>query len=261
MLRVFRLTAMDVAKPQFRLAFGSSIEQDRCASAASVRTIKPSTASAQSASSLASVLFYRRPKICTPNIKIRPNLTDLELETLPRCVLNQLRALSTKVCMNPEIMDVPALDDILHETASMGENLLTHMQASVDDATMGLKTTPGPGGEAVVSAFLCLLWMTPHARSMMALIGELWQSCNSTSCRMSLSCTSSPRGYVESIVTNSKRATHLQIPRRRKESDLHILKGIQVRFQLLIPENASLRGLQVLQHHSSKGIRDHVRTE
>lgn len=132
---LFSFTALELAKPQFRSAFGMDMEQTRCASAASVRTIKPSTASVQSTSSLASLILRSRSKSCRPGLNLRPALTELEVETLPRHVLDYLRTLSNMLSADPEVINVPAAEDILHKTARMGEDLLAHLQRSVDDAT------------------------------------------------------------------------------------------------------------------------------
>ena len=56
-----RLTPLDVARPEFRTAFGTDAEPARSDSVASCRTIRPSTASSASASSYESLMTVPTP--------------------------------------------------------------------------------------------------------------------------------------------------------------------------------------------------------
>ncbi|KAI0806289.1 ankyrin repeat-containing domain protein [Irpex lacteus] len=135
------LTALEVAKPQYRGAFGPNAEPERSVSSASVRTVKPSTTSVQSAATLASLDFQDRleSQLTRSRIAYEPALTELERATLPQSIVDNLRSLLRQSSSDQCPVDMQSVQDLINETESMGEDLLMHMQTRVTEATEDLK--------------------------------------------------------------------------------------------------------------------------
>ena len=55
------------------------------------------------------------------------------------------------------------------------------------------------------------------------------------------------------------RETHLHVPVRSKEPSWHILEGIYVGFERVIPEDSAFRCLEVLLQHTRHSGRYHIR--
>lgn len=137
---VLSLTALEVAKPQYRGAFGPNAEPERSVSSASVRTVKPSTTSVQSAATLASLDFRDRlgSDFTRSRIAYEPALTELERATLPQSIVDNLRSLLRQSSSDQGPVDMQSFQDLINETESMGEDLLMHMRTRVTEATEDL---------------------------------------------------------------------------------------------------------------------------
>ncbi|KAI0072753.1 ankyrin [Panus rudis PR-1116 ss-1] len=132
------LTALEVAKPHFRAAFGVA-EQARCGSSASTRTVRPSTTSSRSDSSLASLVAenVRRQQQKSGRISHQPgrSISHVNASTLPLRILDNLRRVSNELTLDPTTIDTQRIEQMLRETSDMGEDLIMHFQARLHDVT------------------------------------------------------------------------------------------------------------------------------
>lgn len=129
------LTALEIAKSHLKVAFGVNAEIHRCVSSASVRTIKPSTASSGSTDSLFRTEVLRRPTLpVVAAVDMRDSLSELNLQLFPHCILENLLKASRQLCIH-ENVDVREVEELLHKTEEMGEDLLVQMQTRLNDAS------------------------------------------------------------------------------------------------------------------------------
>ncbi|GJE96574.1 ankyrin repeat domain-containing protein [Phanerochaete sordida] len=135
------LTALEVAKPHLKVAFGINAEIHRSASAASARTIKPSTASSDSANSLlrTEVLRRRAQKSAADAGDMRDSLSELNHQLLPHCVLENLLTTSRQLSSHTEDVDIREVEELLQKTEGMGEDLLVHLQARLTEVSEELQ--------------------------------------------------------------------------------------------------------------------------
>ncbi|CAL1716418.1 unnamed protein product [Somion occarium] len=136
------LNALEVAKPEFRAAFGTA-EQDRCGSSASIRTVKPSTTSTRSESSLASLVAanLRRQHMAerSGHSVDCSEETQPEISTLALRILDNLRQTSQGLEGDEELVDVHLIESILRATSEMSEELVVHLQSRVNEVTDDLQ--------------------------------------------------------------------------------------------------------------------------
>lgn len=139
------MTALEVAKPEFRAAFGIDAEHLRSVSSASIRTIRPSTAgSLQSTPSLASLasatvrlhMFPERYQAQGP-----PD-SGSEWSTVPDRILNNLRMVS-KGLADSSGVDVEASRELLQKTLDMSDELLAYLRSRIHDAADDLRDARG----------------------------------------------------------------------------------------------------------------------
>ncbi|KAL4243728.1 hypothetical protein ABKN59_011456 [Abortiporus biennis] len=137
------LTAFDICKPQFRAAFGVNVDQSRCGSSASVRTVKPSTASNRSSSSLASLVAEtsRRRRIAHA---LDPPEPDVSIAVLPHRILDGFRFISAELSGAPaDVLDVSNVEAQLRQVSDMSEDLVMHHQARIHEAVEELGAAQG----------------------------------------------------------------------------------------------------------------------
>ncbi|KAI0346533.1 ankyrin [Trametopsis cervina] len=136
------LTALEVANPLFRSAFGPNVEQARSTSAASARTIKPSIVSVQTVATHTSLDFQDRWGSATKSARdtYEPALTEFERATLPQNIVDNLRSLARQSSADQELPNTQSFEDLIEETRSMGADLLKHMADRVAEARGELST-------------------------------------------------------------------------------------------------------------------------
>jgi hypothetical protein len=71
-------------------------------------------------------------------MRYEPALTELERATLPQSIVDNLRCLFRQASVDQELGNMESFDDLIHETESMGEDILMHMQTRVAEATEDL---------------------------------------------------------------------------------------------------------------------------
>ncbi|TCD70221.1 hypothetical protein EIP91_004402 [Steccherinum ochraceum] len=129
------LTALEVAKPQFRVAFGLAVEPPpRCSSALSVRTIKPSTTSMRSDSSLASLVAekLRRQRAARAS---GSSDASVDLATMAHSILDNFRHISSRLAGDVDSVEPTDVVELLQDTSGLSEDFLAHVQARVQDAS------------------------------------------------------------------------------------------------------------------------------
>jgi hypothetical protein len=97
------------------------------------------------------------------------------------------------------------------------------------------------------SFFLCLLWTTPHARSIVFLISDVCASCSSTNCRRILSYGTAKKSGEMKMLPQLEKMTeaHFEIPISGEKATCHTLKWIHVCILFVVPEYSSLGRLEV----------------
>lgn len=117
----------------------------------------------------------------------------------------------------------------------------------------------GSGSAEVASFFLCLLCTTPHARSIEFFISVEWHSCSSTNWRRILSL----KTYMSISPCTLKRRgqAHLEIPVSSEKATLQSFKWINIRVQVVVPEDRSFRRFKVFRKHDSYSRRDLIFAE
>ncbi|CCL98167.1 uncharacterized protein FIBRA_00161 [Fibroporia radiculosa] len=134
------LTALDVAKPEFRVAFGVDIGPPRSISSASVRTIRPSTST--SIQSMPPLVL--RPSIS--NIRqITAEKSDLDLgnadvhvPTLSHDIMDNLRRI-TRLLAAETSVDAGACRELLQDTSYIHDRLFSHLRCHVRHAADDLR--------------------------------------------------------------------------------------------------------------------------
>lgn len=140
----YRLTAVEVAKPHFKVAFGVMVEQNRSTSSASNRTIKPLQSPMPSPDPLSAVRsIYLRPPSAARHSPAPPPvpqtpLTDAECDALSLAILDKLLSSCAHLATDPELVEVAIVENQLRQASEMAEDLLTHMHNRLHDASEDL---------------------------------------------------------------------------------------------------------------------------
>ncbi|THH28021.1 hypothetical protein EUX98_g6177 [Antrodiella citrinella] len=134
------LTALEVAKPHFRVAFLALEPPPRCSSALSVRTIKPSTTSMRSDSSLASLVAEQFRRRRATHASGSADTTSVDCATLARRVLDNFRHISVSLADDADLVDPTNIVELLQDTSVMSEDLLAQMHTRVHDASEELES-------------------------------------------------------------------------------------------------------------------------
>ncbi|KAH8100007.1 ankyrin [Cristinia sonorae] len=130
------LTALEVAKPTFRVAFGLAVDPlPRSSSALSVRTIKPSTTSMRSDSSLASLVAEKcRRQRSAAHSTGSSVASSVDASTLSLRILDNLRCISSQLAGDADFVDPTSVVGLLRDTSIMSEDLLAQMHTRANDA-------------------------------------------------------------------------------------------------------------------------------
>ncbi|KAH9926824.1 ankyrin [Amylocystis lapponica] len=137
------LTAQDVAKPEFRAAFGMYAEHFRSVSSASVRTIRPSTASQDSVPSVTSLECSLPPNAVSARNRLHDSSDgEYDQSTLPHRILDNLRSVSSALA-DSDSLNVDACRELLEDTSDMGAELLAHFRTRIHEAADELRDAHG----------------------------------------------------------------------------------------------------------------------
>lgn len=130
------MTAFDVAKPEFRAAFGADTENVRSVSSLSNRTIRPST-------SFASLSSFKE---WTPVIQAITDddtslffTPDFDVSTSSHQLLANLRQTSPILIHDPAPTNLNYLESMLSDTADTSYDILRHFRARTNDADLELR--------------------------------------------------------------------------------------------------------------------------
>ncbi len=124
---ISRLTALEVAKPEFRVAFGEDAESLRSASSLSMRTIRPLTSSIPSFSSFSDLrAMYAQDRLTS---------LDFDMPTAAHQLINNLRltSLTSRHDMHPSYLDY--LDRLVSDLTRLSASLMQHFRARVGEAS------------------------------------------------------------------------------------------------------------------------------
>ncbi|RPD61117.1 ankyrin [Lentinus tigrinus ALCF2SS1-7] len=138
------LTALEVARPELRIAFGPDAEPRRSNSVASFRTIRPSTSSSTSTSSYASsmtVPVSNRPQFNSFS-RLESPLENVDTSLLPRRILENLIKI-TQEAPTADALEISDLRDVLDETAHLGEVWVHNTQNRIREAAQDLRDARG----------------------------------------------------------------------------------------------------------------------
>ncbi|KAI0833226.1 ankyrin [Trametes gibbosa] len=142
------LTALEVARPELRIAFGLDDEPRRSSSVASFRTVRPSTSSVSSTSSYASLLAA--PQTVRPGfdsvIRAESPLPDLDASLLPRRILDNLAMVGHEYATSDVHGD--NMRELLDDALRLGQLWVRAMQARIRDTAQELRDARGRFGRA-----------------------------------------------------------------------------------------------------------------
>lgn len=136
--QVRRLTALEVARPELRIAFGAEAEPRRSSSVASFRTIRPSTASSTSTSSYASSMTTPSRRQLGSTARLEPPAEAVDTSLLPRRILENL-AMVGQVAPSADVIGLRELRDVLDETSHLGELWAHSMHTRIQEAAQDLR--------------------------------------------------------------------------------------------------------------------------
>lgn len=132
-LCLYSLTALEVAKPQFRVAFST----ERCTkSSLSMRTIRPS----MSLNNLSSLYEPRTSMESACDYPpLLPPPIDFDVTYSSENLLNNLRYVSSELCHYIQPVQLDEIKDILYETRKTSRDILSHFRAQLEDARKELE--------------------------------------------------------------------------------------------------------------------------
>ncbi|KAI0787911.1 hypothetical protein C8Q74DRAFT_1366715 [Fomes fomentarius] len=132
------LTALEVARPELRIAFGAEAEPRRSSSVASFRTIRPSTSSSTSTSSYASSMTTPSRRQLSSTARLEPPAEAVDGSLLPRRILENL-AMVGQVAPSADVIGLKELRDVLDETSHLGELWAHSMHTRIQEAAQDLR--------------------------------------------------------------------------------------------------------------------------
>ncbi len=182
----------------------------------SVRTIKPSTTSNRSSSSLASLVAekFRRQRSINTSQVLTTSTTNTDISTFPARILDGFHQISLDVKDDPAFADITAIGDRLRQVAEMGENLVAHMRSRIDEAAEELELMRGKFRQVdgVVGSVTMMVENTYGERFVE--IEQVWDAPDSVRRRTTDSGDSESTAVSETgFVVLRKRATSM-IPRK-----------------------------------------------
>ena len=117
------------------MTFGLAVElEPRCTSALSVRTIKPSTSSARSDSSLASLVAEKLRRQRTARSSDTSD-ESVDFSTLSLRILENFRNITSRLAEDADFVEPADVVELLQDTSSTSDELLAHMHSRVHDAS------------------------------------------------------------------------------------------------------------------------------
>ncbi|PIL29763.1 transporter [Ganoderma sinense ZZ0214-1] len=133
------LTPLEVARPELRVAFGPEALPERSGSAASFRTIRPSTSSSTSTWTTAgsSMTVPPRPQVGSYS-RLEPLLDDVEASLLPQRILKNLTTVGQEA-PSAGALELCGLREMLDETSHLGEMWVHGMHSRIQDAATDLR--------------------------------------------------------------------------------------------------------------------------
>ncbi|KAI0360120.1 ankyrin [Trametes cingulata] len=146
------LTALQVARPELRIAFGADSEPRRSSSVASFRTVRPFSSSLSSTSSYGSLLQVPAPVRLSPQLDslFRPDtpsdaLPDEETSLLPHRILDNLALVGHDYAAS-DAHEMDGMRDLLDETVHLGELWIRSMQTRIKEGAQELRDARGRFG-------------------------------------------------------------------------------------------------------------------
>ncbi|KAG6888994.1 hypothetical protein C0992_006815 [Termitomyces sp. T32_za158] len=135
------LTALEVAKPEFRVAFGENVERLRSVSALSMQTIRAlaSFVSLVSFSETRSTTLDDSSSLCSP--------VDLDIEESTQQLLFNLRLCSPTIKHSNDPVALSHLSSLLTESAQLHQGIIHHFRCRVDEATNELDRLRSSSGQ------------------------------------------------------------------------------------------------------------------
>lgn len=133
-----RLTALEVAKPEFRAAFGEDFERLRSASSLSNYTIRPT----DSFASLASFSEWNTAGHILQSDAVSlysPVDLDLDFGSSAHELLANLRLTSPGINHRSDQVHIDHLNSVLGQTSQLSQEILRHCRARVEEATKELQ--------------------------------------------------------------------------------------------------------------------------
>ena len=134
-----RLTPLEVARPELRVAFGPETVPERSSSVASFRTIRPSTSSSTSTWTTASssITVPPRPQLGSGS-RLEPLLDDVEASLLPQRILENLTTVG-QAAPSAGALELSGLREMLDETSHLGEIWVRDMHSRIQEAATDLR--------------------------------------------------------------------------------------------------------------------------
>ncbi|KAI0368717.1 ankyrin [Pilatotrama ljubarskyi] len=145
------LTALQVARPELRVAFGADNEPRRSSSVASFRTVRPFSSSVSSTSSYGSLLEVPAPARLSLQLDtlFRPDtpsaLPDDETSLLPHRILDNLALVGHDYAQS-DVREMDGMHDLLDEALHLGELWIRSMQARIKEGAQELRDARGRFG-------------------------------------------------------------------------------------------------------------------
>ena len=140
---VDRLTALEVAKPQFRAAFMAEGQGHRPQSSLSDRTIRPSTSmSLSSITSFANWVSAIQPASShEPRGPAGHLPPDFDITTTSEQLLDNFQHLSAGAYHVRDYAECNQLASVVQETSQLGDDVLAYFRGQIDDAARELRST------------------------------------------------------------------------------------------------------------------------
>lgn len=134
-----RLTPLEVARPELRVAFGPEAVPERSSSVASFRTIRPSTSSSTSTWTTASssMTVPPRPQLGSGS-RLEPLLDDVEASLLPQRILENLTTVGQEA-PSAGALELNGLREMLDETSRLGEIWVRDVHSRIQEAATDLR--------------------------------------------------------------------------------------------------------------------------
>ncbi|KAH9902811.1 ankyrin [Cubamyces lactineus] len=143
------LTALEVARPELRIAFGVDAEPRRSSSVASFRTVRPLTSSMSSTSSYGSLLSAPTPTHLRTQasavFRPAPLLPESEMPNLPHHILDNLSLVGYDY-VDSDALELDGMNALLDEAVQLGELWAQNVRTRIREAAQELRDARGRFG-------------------------------------------------------------------------------------------------------------------